>query len=86
MEFDTDQFLIAISGGSLIVIKNWQLEIKIENTSMSNEMHWLAMMPGFHPETFPFCVGHGTPTFNLINVKLGYNEILIKSPEQHYFG
>ena len=45
----------------------------------NNDKYWMEKMPGFDLETFPFCVTHGSPTYNLINVKEGYSDILTES-------
>ena len=57
-----------------------------EPSLSSNDKHWLAKMPGFDIEEFPFCIVHGSPTFNLVNVKERHSETLVKSREIHYFG
>ena len=86
LEFAKNKLLVAY-GINLLVIKNWFKVMKIdEPNQISNEKYWLATMPGFDEETFPFCISHGSPSFNLINVKKFSNEVLIHAPERHYYG
>ena len=46
----------------------------------------MCKMPGFDEKEFPFIVVSGNETFNLINVKTAYMQVLIKHKAQYYCG
>ena len=78
--------LIAISS-ILLILRDWTTIKYVEEQSLlTSQIYWLAKLPGFDDDTFPFCISHGSPTFNVINVKEGYNDVLVKAPEKHYYG
>ena len=43
-------------------------------------------MPGFDEETFPFCITQGAQSFNLINVKHEFTEVLVKANRSGRYG
>ena len=72
LEFAKDQFLLAFSGANLLILRDWKETQEIQTESLANYgIYWLAKMPGFDKDNFPFCVLHVSPTFNLVNVKEG---------------
>ena len=86
LEFAKDKLLVAIDG-ILLIVHEWKVVKRVDEPSLTNSgIYWLAKMPGFDINTFPFCISQGSPTFNLINVKEGYNDILIKDTQKHKYG
>ena len=68
LEFTKNRFLVAARNGILLIVNNWT-QIKQVECPVNVDRYWLAKMPMFDSETFPFCIAHGSPIFNLINVK-----------------
>ena len=86
LEYAKKKMLVACSGTPLLIVEDWKSIRTIKEPSLvDNDKYWLSTMPGFDVEKFPYCISHGSPTFNLINIKLGTNEILVKAPEKHYY-
>ena len=88
LEFAPDKLLVVIQDGSdLLIVDKWTQIKTIKEPSLANNgKYWLAKMPGFDEETFPFCITHGNQTFNLINMKQGSMEILVKAYGKNRYG
>ena len=61
LEFATNKLLLAILDGTdLMIVHEWKKVMLIKEPSLANnEKYWLAPLPGFNVDKFPFCITHG---------------------------
>ena len=77
-EFDINCFLISVSNGSLLIVKNWEVTVSLDDSEPgNNEKYWLKPLPFFDSEKFPLLITSGRLSFNLVNIKTGKMDILI---------
>ena len=70
LEYGIGQILLGTQHADLLLIKNWKFIAKISDSNPNNfQKYWLAPIPFFNSETFPFIVSSGYETIDLINVK-----------------
>ena len=90
LEYAKNKLLVSASDSiwrGMFIIENFSLLRIIDEPSLQNyNTYWLEKIPGFDLETYPFVISQGSPTFNLINVITGSNEVLIKDKTRHYYG
>ena len=64
----------------MLIVKNWnKIHTIADPNPLNTGKNSILCLPNFHVETFPFLVSSGTHSFNLINVKEGSTEELIKA-------
>ena len=74
-----ETLLVSVTHGNLILVHNWEaLKLIQEADPRNNEKNWLALLPGFDLNSFPFVVSSGKLSYNLINVKSEYMAPLIQ--------
>ena len=63
----------------LLIVQDWKIIHEIVETDPGNtEKFWQFPLPGFDMEDFPFLISSGKESYNIINVKLGTNQKLLK--------
>ena len=78
--------VIAVDPTDLLVVHDWCTIRKIEDPNQANiSKYWIARMPFFDEETFPFLVSAGYETFNLVNVKDFTQDVLIQATGKIFF-
>ena len=69
-EYCKGKMIAHLSTRGILIIHNWKVMKKIEEPNDGNSCKfWMARLPGFHVNEFPFVVCSGWETFNLINVR-----------------
>ena len=80
LEYQQEKMLVSLkTPPNILVLHDWEVVHEIVGDDLNNtSISWLAPLPGFDIETFPFVVCSGKKTFSLINVKEFRMETLIK--------
>ena len=81
LEFAKYKFLLSIAPGGrdLLVIDQWACVRIITDPQPGNVKKFsLLTAPGFHEINFPIVITHGFETTNLINVRAGINQVLVR--------
>ena len=77
-EFGENSILMGVKKDKLMLVaENYRVIHKIEvagNISFTSSQ----LMPNFDWETFPFIVALGKKTLDIVNVKTGYRDVLIR--------
>ena len=64
----------------LFIVHNWKVVRRINDVDQKNiNKYSINMFPGFDAEDFPFLVCSGESSFNIVNVKTGHMEVLIRA-------
>ena len=80
LEYVKDKMLVHVTSRDFLVVHNWQVVNSIHDLNFGNTLKlWLAPLPGFDEETFPFVVASGWQSYNLINVSDMSMEVLIEA-------
>ena len=59
-------------------MQNWNRAFLIQDPDTHNHSkRWISPLPGFSEQEFPFLVCAGSASFNLVNIKDGFTEVLI---------
>ena len=70
LEYTKNKILVHVTSRDIYVVHEWQVVHRIKETSAGNTMKfWIAPLPGFDEEKFPFVICNGWETYNLINTK-----------------
>ena len=65
----------------LLLLDNWQVTGYITDSQKGNLYKtWIAPLPDFDLDTFPFLVVSGRESFNLVNLKVRQMQILVQAP------
>ena len=84
LEYALNRLLAFIQPTDLLVIDSWQVAHRIEDPSKTNiQKCWLAPLPGFDHESFPFVITSGAESYNIVNVKEGFMNPVVYSPGTH---
>ena len=84
LEFGRNQMLISVQLTDMLIVNNWKVMFRITDSNPGNfQKCWLAPLPGFNFESFPFIVASGHETINLINVKEYSIQPLIQSSSRN---
>ena len=63
----------------LMVLKDWKVVHELSQMDPGNtEKFWQAPVPGFDVDDFPFVLCSGKVSYNLVNIKTGIMQPLIK--------
>ena len=69
-EYGTNKMIVAIEPTDLIVIENWTYCRLIKKVSQGNIMkNYIAPLPSFDEQRFPFLLCSGYEHFSLINIR-----------------
>ena len=86
-EYSPNKMILLVYPKDLLLTVDWQVVKRITEQSPGNtQKFWMCKMPGFDEKEFPFIVVSGLETFNLINVKTAYMQVLIKHTARYFFG
>ena len=72
IEYSEDQIVVALESATLLLLKNWELTHTYSDPNKQNDFWrrgFLATLPGFDSENFPFIACSGSKGINLVNVK-----------------
>ena len=84
LEFAVNRMIISVQLTDLLIAHDWQVVNSIRDGNLGNTQKcWMALLPGFDRETFPFIISSGLETFNLINVKKYTQEPLIHASSKN---
>ena len=84
LEYALNRLLAFIQPTDLLVIDSWQVVYRIEDPSKTNiQKCWLAPLPDFDHESFPFVITSGAESYNIVNVKEGLMNPIVYSPGSH---
>lgn len=79
LEFAKYKYLICFEPGKdLAMIDQWACVRIITDPKPGNTKFSLLTAPGFHEVNFPIVIAHGYETTNLINVRAGINQVLVR--------
>ena len=79
-EYARNHFVFYGRQEHLYLVKDWSVTRRINDPDSKNiNKYSINMFEGFDIETFPFVVTSGESTFNIVNVKTGHMEVLIKA-------
>ena len=79
LEYGVNKLMISLHLTDLLIVHNWKAVVTIGDSNPSNfQKYWLAPLPGFDLESFPFVAVSGSETFNIINVSEYTQEQLIQ--------
>ena len=79
-EYAHEKILVHVTSRDLFLVHHWQVVHKFVEPNYGNTLKmWLAPLPGFCEETFPFLICSGWESFNIINVKDFRMEVLINA-------
>lgn len=79
-EYAPNKFIFYGRQEHLFLVDNWRVTKRINDPDSKNiNKYSINMFEGFNLEAFPFIVTSGESTFNLVNVKTGHMEVLIKA-------
>ena len=79
-EYAKNQFIFYGRQEHLFLVKDWEVTRRINDPDSKNiNKYSLSPLEGFDLDTFPFVVTSGESTFNLVNVRTGHMEVLIKA-------
>ena len=80
LEYLKNKMLVHVTSRDILVVHMWQVVNSIHDPDFGNTLKlWLAPLPGFDEETFPFIIASGWQSYNLINVEDMHMEVLIKA-------
>ena len=80
LEYVKEKMLVHVTSRDILVVHNWQVVNQIHDPNFGNTLKlWLAPLPGFNEETFPFVIASGWQSYNLINVNDLRMEVLIEA-------
>ena len=78
VEFAPNKLALTLVPTDILIVVNWSRCQLVQDPDNHNQCkHWISPLPGFDAEAFPFLVCAGLASFNLINVKEGFTEVLI---------
>ena len=64
----------------IFIVVDWEVKRRINDSDIKNiNKYSLNRFYGFDKNDFPFIVSGGESTFNIVNVKTGHMEVLIKA-------
>lgn len=64
----------------LFIVHDWKVVRRINDANLQNiNKYSINTFPGFDEEEFPFLATSGESTYNLVNVKTGHMEVLIRA-------
>ena len=79
-EFAPDEFALFGRQEHIFIVKDWEVKRRINDQDIKNiNKYSLNRFYGFDKDSFPFIVSGGESTFNLVNVKTGHMEVLVKA-------
>ena len=79
-EFAKNQFVFYGRQEHLFIVKDWKVVKRINDSDSKNiNKYSINMFHGFDINNFPFIVTSGESTFNILNVKTGHMEVLVKA-------
>ena len=79
-EYAKNEFVFYGRQEHLFIVKNWEVSRRInDNDSKNINKYSINMFHGFDLNDFPFIVTSGESTFNIVNVKTGHMEVLVKA-------
>ena len=79
LEFSANKIAIHLAPTDILIAHDWKVVHLIRDTNQFNiDKHWIALLPDFNENTFPFIVFSGNGSFNLVNVKDAHMDVLIQ--------
>ena len=62
--------LVSVHPTDILLVQDWKMVKRIKDPNTHNkEKDWLALIPGFDENDFPFVITSGFETFNIVNIK-----------------
>ena len=84
LEFAANRMIISVQLTDFLIAHDWQVVNCISDRNLGNTQKcWMALLPGFDQETFPFIISSGFESFNLINVNEYTQEPLIHASNKN---
>ena len=88
LEYAPNKMAVTLhSPADLLIVHDWVVikYIKI-STIGDNRKHWVAALPNFNIETFPFILCSGKRAISLINVETFHSDVLVNTSSQGIAG
>ena len=77
-EYAANKIVITLFPKDILVLDNWEtIRIVVEDHAGNDQKAFIAPLPGFDEDKFPFLVCNGYESLNLINLKDLKTEVLI---------
>ena len=88
LEYASNKMAVSLqSPADLLILHDWVVVKYIKMSTIGdNRKHWVATLPNFDIETFPFIACSGKKAISLINVKTFHSEVLINTSSQSIAG